>query len=179
MSRRVMDTLKMLVGETNVEVYSVDECFLDVNMIEENHLADYALQMREIVEQWTGVSVSVGIAPTKTLAKIANHLAKKNKVATKCVATLIDEDDIRAVLKKTSVKGIWGVGGAYAEKLMNRGITSAWELRNMPEDWAYRHLGGVVGVRLIRELKGIPCINMKPELISKKMITTTRMFGKN
>ena len=78
MSRRVMDTLKILVGENNVEVYSVDEAFLDVNMIDENHLADYALQMRETVEQWTGVSVSVGIAPTKTLAKIANHLAKKN-----------------------------------------------------------------------------------------------------
>ena len=84
--------------------------FLDVSMIEENLLADYALQMREIVEQWTGVSVSVGIAPTKTLAKIANHLAKKNKAATKCVATLINEDDIREVLKKTQCKrnmGSW------------------------------------------------------------------------
>ena len=113
MSRRVMDTLKILVGEKNVEVYSVDESFLDVSMIDENLLADYALQMREIVEQWTGVSVSVGVAPTKTLAKIANHLAKKNKAATKCVATLIDEDEIRNVLKKTSVKEIWGIGSAY------------------------------------------------------------------
>ena len=179
MSRRVMDTLKILVGEKNVEVYSVDESFLDVSMIDENLLADYALQMREIVEQWTGVSVSVGIAPTKTLAKIANHLAKKNKAATKCIATLIDEDDIRAVLKKTSVKEIWGVGRAYADKLINWGITSAWDLCNMPEEWAHRHMGGVVGIRLIRELKGIPCIDMEPELTSKKMIATTRMFGKN
>ena len=110
MSRRVMDTLKILVGEKNVEVYSVDEAFLDVNMIDEKLLAGYALRMREIVEQWTGVSVSVGIAPTKTLAKIANHIAKKNKAATKCIATLIDEGDIRAALKETSVKEIWGVG---------------------------------------------------------------------
>ena len=179
MSRRVMDTLKILVGEENVEVYSVDESFLEVSMVDENLLTDYALQMREVVEQWTGVSVSVGVAPTKTLAKIANHLAKKNKAATKCISTLIDEDDIKKVLKETHVKEIWGVGRAYAEKLMNGGITSAWELRNMPEDWAYRHIGGVVGVRLIRELKGIPCIGMKPELTSKKMIATTRMFGKN
>lgn len=179
MSRRVMDTLKILAGEKNVEVYSVDESFLDVSMIDENLLADYALQMRETVEQWTGVSVSVGVAPTKTLAKIANHLAKKNKAATKCIATLIDEDEIRNVLKKTSVKEIWGIGSAYADKLMNWGITSAWKLRNMPEEWAYRNIGGVVGVRLLRELKGIPCIDMKPELTSKKMIATTRMFGKN
>lgn len=179
MSRRVMDTLKILVGEKNVEVYSVDESFLDVGMIDENLLAGYALQVREIVEQWTGVSVSVGIAATKTLAKIANHLAKKNKAETKCVATLIDEDHIRAVLKKTSVKEIWGVGRAYSDKLINWGITSAWDLCNMPEEWAHRHVGGVVGVRLIRELKGIPCIDMEPELTSKKMIATTRMFGKN
>ena len=178
-SRRVMDTLKIFVGEKNVEVYSVDESFLDVSMIEENLLADYALQMREIVEQWTGVSVSVGIAPTKTLAKIANHLAKKNKAATKCVATIFNEDDIREVLKKTSVNEIWGVGRAYADKLTNWGITTAWDLCNMPEEWIHKHMGGVVGVRLVRELKGIPCIDMKDELRVKKMIATTRMFGKN
>ncbi|KAA9039458.1 Y-family DNA polymerase [Ginsengibacter hankyongi] len=179
MSRRVMDTLKILVGENNVEVYSVDESFLDVSMIEENSLDSYALQMREIVEQWTGVSVSVGIAPTKTLAKIANHLAKKNKAATKCVATIIKEDNIREILKKTSVSGIWGVGRAYADKLINWGITTAWDLCNMPEEWIYKHLGGVVGARLVKELKGIPCIEMKDELKVKKMIATTRMFGKN
>jgi DNA polymerase V len=179
MSRRVMDTLKALVGETNVEVYSVDEAFLDVKMTDKDLLDKYALQMRETVEQWTGVSVSVGIAPSKTLAKIANHLAKKNKAATNCVATLIDEDDIIRILKRTHVKEIWGVGRAYAEKLMNWGITNAWELRNMPEDWAYKHMGGVVGRRLIRELKGISCIGMEEELVEKKMIATTRMFGRN
>jgi DNA polymerase V len=179
MSRRVMDTLKMLVGETNVEVYSVDECFLDVSMIDRNLLADYALQMREIVEEWTGVSVSVGIAPTKTLAKVANHLAKKNKAETKCVTTIINEDKVTEVLKKTSVKEIWGVGKAYAEKLMNWGITSAWDLCSMPEEWIHKHMGGIVGVRLVRELKGIQCIDMKEELKVKKMIATTRMFGKN
>ena len=135
--------------------------------------------MRETVEQWTGVSVSVGIAPTKTLAKIANHLAKKNKKATECVYTLTDNNDIRDVLKITSVKEIWGIGRAYADKLMNWGITNAWELRNMPEEWAHKHMGGVVGVRLIKELKGISCIDMHEELVEKKMIATTRMFGRN
>ena len=179
MSKRVMDTLKMLAGAENVEVYSVDESFIDVGMIDKNLLDEYALHLRKIVEQWTGVSVSVGIAPTKTLAKIANNLAKKNKAATNCIYTLDDDNDIREVLKKTPVSGIWGVGRAYAEKLINWGITDAWELRNMTEDWAYKNMGGVVGVRLIKELKGIPCIEMGDELITKKMIATTRMFGRN
>ncbi|HEY5465316.1 MAG TPA: Y-family DNA polymerase [Hanamia sp.] len=178
MSKRVMDTLKMLAGAENVEVYSVDESFIDVSMIDTNFLGEYALHLRKIVEQWTGVSVSVGIAPTKTLAKIANHLAKKNKASTNCIYTLDDNNDIREVLKKTPVSGIWGVGRAYAEKLINWGITDAWELRNMTEDWAYKNMGGVVGVRLIKELRGIPCIEMGDELVSKKMIVTTRMFGK-
>ncbi len=179
MSKRVMDTLKLMAGENNVEVYSVDEAFLNIDAVEEKLLPAFALEMRQTVEQWTGVSVSVGIAPTKTLAKIANHLAKKNKAATQCVAAILTEEDIRRTLKMTTVGSIWGVGRAYAEKLVNWGITTAWDLCNMPEEWIYKHMGGVVGVRLIKELKGIECIDMKEELTTKKMIATTRMFGKN
>lgn len=179
MSRRVMDTLKILAGAANVEVYSVDESFVDVSRIDKNHLNEYALHLRKIVEQWTGVSVSVGIAPTKTLAKIANHLAKKNKAATNCIYTLTDENSTREVLKQTPVSEIWGVGRAYADKLISWGITNAWELRNMSHDWAHKNMGGVVGVRLINELKGLQCIEMKDPLVNKKMIATTRMFGKN
>ena len=179
MSRRVMDTLKMLAGTENVEVYSVDESFIDVGRVDKKFLDEYALHLRETIEQWTGVSVSVGIAPTKTLAKIANHLAKKDKLATNCIYILEDNRKIREVLKKTPVSGIWGVGRAYAEKLINWGITNAWELCNMPEDWAHKNMGGVVGVRLIKELKGIACIEMGDELINKKMIATTRMFGRD
>ena len=179
MSRRVMDTLKILAGEKNVEVYSVDESFLDVSMVDENKLIEYGLHMREIVEQWTGVSVSIGIAPTKTLAKIANHIAKKNKAEMQCVAALVSDVEITKELKKTSVKEIWGIGRAYAEKLMNWGITNAWDLCNMPEEWVRKNMGGVTGTRLVRELKGIPCLEMQEELQIKKMITTTRMFGRN
>lgn len=179
MSKRVMDTLKMLVGKENVEVYSVDESFINADKIDKNSLNEYALNLRKTVEQWTGVSVSVGIAPTKTLAKIANHLAKKNKTATNCIYTLDDPQKIKEILKTLPVSEIWGVGRAYAEKLNAWGITDAWELRNMSEDWAQKKMGGVVGVRLIKELKGIPCIEMGEELVNKKMIATTRMFGRN
>ncbi len=179
MSKRVMDTLKILAGEKNVEVYSVDEAFLDVSMVDTNFLHEHALKLREMVEQWTGVSVSVGIAPTKTLAKIANHLAKKDKAATNCIYTLSNDNAIKSALEKTPVSELWGVGRAYAQKLMSWKITNAWQLRNMPEEWARERMGGVVGVRLIKELKGIPCIEMGKELVTKKMIATTRMFGRN
>jgi len=140
MSNRVMETLRFLVGRKRVEVYSVDEAFVDLSMINPENIAEHALHIRKTVEQWTGISVSVGVAPTKTLAKIANHIAKKNKAATKCVTTLMNVEDIKNVLKRTRVNGIWGVGNAYAEKLINWGITSAWELSNMPEEWAHKHL---------------------------------------
>ncbi len=179
MSQRVMETLKTLCGEKNVEVYSVDEAFLDMSMIDKNLLDEYALKVRKTVEQWTGVSVSVGIAPTKTLAKIANHLAKKDKAGTNCIYTLDSDSVIKNVLKATSVNELWGVGRAYAQKLERWGITDAWQLSKMTEEWARTHMGGVVGIRLIKELKGIPCLEMDKERVTKKMIATTRMFGKN
>lgn len=175
LSMRVMDTLRTL--SPSVEVYSVDEAFLDLGHIAPEDIPDYSRHIKDTVEQWTGISVSIGVAPTKTLAKMANNLAKKNKQATGCVAILATEQEQRKALQQTRVGGIWGVGGAYAGKLVNLGITSAWELRNMSEEWAHKHLGGVVGVRLIKELKGQPCIEMKNPLEVKKMIATTRMFG--
>ena len=175
MSWRVMETLRSL--SSSVEVYSVDEAFVDLDGMKEQELARYALYIRETVEQNTGISVSVGVAPSKTLAKIANHMAKKNKQATQCITCLCTAAEQRDALVKTRVGELWGVGRAYAEKLVNLGITSAWELRNMPEEWAHKHLGGVVGVRLIKELRGEPCIDMNDPLETKKMIATTRMFG--
>jgi DNA polymerase V len=175
MSMRVMDTLRTL--SPSVEVYSVDEAFMDLSHIPAEDLAAYSLHIRQTVEQWTGISVSIGVAPTKTLAKTANHIAKKNKAASNCVTILASKADVRNALQQTRVNTIWGVGRAYADKLINLGITSAWELRNMSEEWAHKHLGGVVGVRLLRELRGIPSIEMKNPLDTKKMIATTRMFG--
>jgi DNA polymerase V len=179
MSWRVMETLRILMGSREaVEVYSVDEAFLDLSHIPPDQLAGYALHIKETVEQWTGISVSIGIAPTKTLAKLANRLAKKNKKESGCISVLVMEDEQRIAMQQTRVDDLWGVGRSYAVKLINWGITSAWELRNMPEEWGDTNMGGVVGVRLIRELKGQPAIAMEEELVNKKMIATTRMFGR-
>jgi DNA polymerase V len=179
MSWRVMETLRMLVGEgEKVEVYSVDEAFLDLDHIPAGDLAAYVLHIKDTVEQWTGISVSIGVASTKTLAKLANRLAKKDKKASGCISILTTEEQLRVAMQQTRVDALWGVGRAYAGKLINWGITSAWELSNMPEEWAHTHMGGVVGVRLIRELRGQPAIVMEEELVDKKMIATTRMFGR-
>lgn len=179
LSMRVMDTLRYLAGEENVEVYSVDEAFLKLEHISIDQLETAALHIRETVEQWTGIKVSVGVAPSKVLSKVANRLSKKNKAATNCVLVLDTEEKIQQALLKTPVNDIWGVGGRYAYKLKEQyGIYDAWQLRNMPVEWGKKNLGGVVGERLIKELNGIPCIEMKDPLENKKMIATTRMFGK-
>ena len=178
LSMRVMDTLRELVGPHQVEVYSVDEAFLDIGMIPDEQLETAAFHIKETVEQWTGIEVSVGVAPSKVLSKVANRLAKKNKKLTGCVLVLDTEDKIREALLKTDISDIWGVGYRYAVKLKEKySIYNAWQLSRMSTAWAQKNLGGVVGVRLIKELNGEPCVEMKNPLETKKMIATTRMFG--
>lgn len=182
LSWRVMETLRMLTDDrdhTKVEVYSVDEAFLDLGDIPDGKLYSVAMDIREKVEQWTGIKVSVGVAPTKVLCKLANRLAKKDKDDSKCVMVLDTNEKIINALQRTPVGNIWGVGGRYANKLRELwGIHNALQLRNMSEEWARKNLGGITGVRLIRELRGEPCIEMKNPLEKKQMIATTRMFGK-
>jgi DNA polymerase V len=177
LSWRVMETLREVIGTHNVEVYSVDEAFLNLEDVPVEDLQNAAMHIKETVEQWTGVEVSIGVAPTKVLSKIANHIAKKNKKATGCVTVLASIEKINEALQKTMVDGVWGVGRQYAMKLHNWEIHSAYDLKNMSPQWAHKNLGGVVGARLIKELNGEPAIDMEEELVVKKMIATTRMFG--
>lgn len=178
MSWRVMETLRIMLGKEKVEVYSVDECFLNLEGFEEKDLQQLALDMRTTVEEWTGIKVSIGVAPTKVLCKAANHLAKKNKAATQCVVVLDTAEKITAALQKTPVEDVWGVGRQYASKLKyGWNVHTAFELSNLSEEFGHKFLGGVVGVRLIKELRGEPTIDLDDELINKKMIATTRMFG--
>jgi DNA polymerase V len=110
MSRRVMDTLEELVGSQHVEVYSVDECFLNLESLAGRDLETMAQTIRQRVESWTGVKVSIGIAPTKTLCKLANGRAKKNKLLTQCVCVLDTDEKVRTALQETGIKEVWGVG---------------------------------------------------------------------
>jgi DNA polymerase V len=176
MSKRVMETLRSFSPQ--VEVYSVDESFIDLTGIDADQLYDYSVFLKHTTELWTGIPVSIGVAPTKVLSKVANRLAKKDKQGTKGVVILQNIEQQMEALKKTAVEDIWGVGGAGSKKLRMFNINTAWDLRNMSEEWARKNLGGIVGVRLIKELNGMPCIEMKDPLTTKKMIATTRMFGK-
>ena len=177
LSWRVMETLRMLLGETNVEVYSVDEAFLDLGEYGEGDLQAIAENILDTVEMWTGIKVSIGVAPTKVLAKVANRLSKKDK-SVKCVMVLDTPEKITDALYKTPVSDVWGVGRQYAEKLRDmHAIFTALDLSRRNEPWAKTHLGGVVGVRLLKELKGEQASEMQDELTVKKMIATTRMFG--
>ena len=178
LSWRVMETLRIMLGKDKVEVYSVDEAFLDLHGFEGRDLDQVALNIRETVEQWTGIKVSVGVAPTKVLSKVANHLAKKNKIATQCVVVLDTKEKIAKALQDTPIGEVWGVGRKYAEKLRDmNAVFTAFDLTKKTEEWAHKNLGGVVGIRLIKELKGEPVNEMEKQLTEKKMIATTRMFG--
>jgi DNA polymerase V len=177
LSWRVMETLRILVSKERVEVYSVDEAFVDLSHISKEHIAAFSMHLRETVEQWTGIQVSIGVAPTKVLSKVANRLSKKHKEKTNCVLVLDTPRKIEQALQRTPVEDIWGVGYQYAEKLYRMDIKTAYDLSIKDILWAHKNLGGVTGARLIRELKGIESIQMMDELVNKKMIATTRMFG--
>jgi len=179
LSWRVMETLRTIVGVENVEVYSGDEAFLELGEFESSQaLYDAALQIRLTVEEWIGIKVSVGVAPTKVLSKVANHLAKKNKKETECVVVLDTKEKINEALLKTPVNEVWGVGHQYAKKLKDFfAVFTAYDLTKKSDEWAQKNMGGVVGVRLIKELKGESVNEMEEQLTEKKMIATTRMFG--
>lgn len=178
LSWRVMETLRVMLGKENVEVYSVDEAFLNLDEFEGYDLYKVGLDIKDTVELWTGIKVSVGVAPTKVLSKVANHLAKKNKIATNCVVVLDTKEKINEALMATPVREVWGVGHQSAQKLTEmNAVFTAYDLTKKTEEWARKYLGGVVGVRLLKELKGEAAKDMEKELTVKKMIATTRMFG--
>jgi len=173
MSERVMQTLKDLVQK--VEVYSIDEAFLDLSGYAYRELTNFAQEIREQVYQWTGIPVSVGVAPTKTLAKIANKWAKKQ--ATDRSVKLLDQpQEIEGILRKMQVEEVWGVGRRHGRMLRRYGIQTAYDLSQVHEDWVRRKMT-IVGLRTVRELRGIPCIPLEELSSPKKHICTARSFG--
>lgn len=169
MSERVMNNLARF--SPDVEVYSIDECFLKLDGF--NDLENYLIRIRETVIKNTGIPVSVGCAPTKTLAKLANKLAKKsNGVVLLDTDTKIDE-----AVKNYPVEDVWGIGRQYANKLISLKIDTADKFRNMPIEWVNKNMS-IVGVRIWRELRGESCLHLKTYLEPKKAMCTSRAFGK-
>ena len=177
LSKRVMDTVATILPVGCIEVYSVDEAFLDLDQVPAHELRTTVQKIKDRVELWTGIAVSIGVAPTKTLSKIANHHAKMHKAKSGCLLILDTPAKVEAALKKTPVNEIWGVGKQFATKLNKQGVNNAHELRLMPEEWIRQNLGGVVGVRLLKELQGEAAIVIDEQLSLKKMVSCTRRFG--
>jgi len=167
-SWRVLETLRDL--SPGVEPYSIDEAFIDLDGF--RNLADYGEIIRRTIKKQTLIPTTVGIAPTKALAKTAQRLAKKNKG----VLLLETEKEISEALVLTRVEDIWGIGRAYAEKLKFSGITTAADFIKIPE-WIVKKELTSVGWRLQRELKGIPMANLKLEADPRKGIISARQFG--
>lgn len=173
MSNRVMAVLSGFTP--NLEIYSIDEAFLSLQGFEHLGLEDYAREIRKVVKRQTGIPVSIGVAPTKTLAKVANHYAKDHP-ETNGVFTLMTEEDIELILSQTAVGEVWGIGKEKAIFLERNGMKTAWELRNAPDEWIKKHLT-IVTLRTVWELRGISCLSLEEVQPNKKAIATTRTFG--
>ena len=173
MSGRVM---RILGGFTpQLEIYSIDEAFLGLGGFD-GRLEAHARELRATVLQWTGIPVSVGIAPTKTLAKLANRAAKKDP-ASGGVRVLLTEDEQRAALERIELTDLWGVGGRMAERLKGIGIGTPLALRDADPRFVRGHCS-VVMERTIHELRGVPCIGLEEVAPDRKSLVASRSFGR-
>jgi len=171
MSRRVMKTLRNLVPF--VDIYSIDEAFIN---FETKFDKKYGLDIRQTILTHTGIPVTIGVGSTKTLAKIAASYAKKNK-SEEGVADLTSHSDLDIVLSQILVQDIWGVGLKTAEWLYRRDINTALDLKNI-DDVTMRKKAGVMGLRVVYELRGISCIENSSLDSPRKGITSSRSFGR-
>lgn len=172
MSRRVVQVLAGFSPE--VEVYSIDEAFLDFSGMQfiDKDLLRYGRRVRETILKHTGIPTCVGIAPTKTLAKLANRQCLA-PVPGKEVMLLDTPERISQALASCPIQVVWGIGWRYGRKLQAEGIMTAADLAAQPENWVRRHLGGVVGVRLWRELHGQPCLDWNPAELDEDVSSST------
>ena len=174
MSSRVMKILESYTPA--IEIYSIDEAFLLFDGFEHFDLNAQGLAMKKQVQQWTGIPVSVGIAPSKALAKIANKIAKKYADITAGVYLIQTEEQRIKALKWTKTKDIWGIGRRHAKRLEKQGIKTAYDFSNLPDTWIRKHMS-VLELRLKKDLLGIPCIQLDETQPAKKSIATTRSFN--
>ena len=172
MSGRVMAALARFTP--NIEVYSIDEAFLDLSGFADMDMVAYGRQIRAEVGRWTGIPVSIGIAPTKTLAKLANRIAKKNPGAGG-VCDLRGEEVRHAALAQTAAGDVWGIGRRWAAMLKRGGVETALDLCDAPGGWVRQRMG-VVGARTRMELKGAACLEVESQPAERQSTVVSRSF---
>ena len=170
LSRRVMKVLKTF--SPKVEIYSIDEAFIDLSFMDEKGIEDYGNEIRTRVLKWTGIPTSVGIASTKTLSKVANHIAKKDKKGVVYLDQNIDEK-----LKKFPIEDIWGVGKQLAKFYRKNEIINAYDLKNVSNTWVKKGTN-VLGAKTAMELRGITCIDLQVDQTKRKNCCVSRSFGR-
>jgi len=171
LSRRVMRTLKRF--NSDIEVYSIDEAFIDLSNFPDNEIEKIAQEIRATVLQWTGIPTSIGIAKTKTLSKVANHIAKKKQSG---ITNFIGVENIDPLLEKVDINDVWGVGKQLTKFYHKNGIYNAKQLKNKSNTWIKKS-SNVLGSRTTMELRGISCIDLEKTKSKRKSCVVSRSFG--
>lgn len=174
MSNRVMNTLSQFTPD--VEVYSIDEAFLKFSGFDYYQFENYVRQIKATVDKNTGIPVSIGVAPTKALSKIANKIAKKFTEKTGGVYVMQTEQQRLKALKWLDIDDVWGIGRQHANRLKAKQVFKAFDFTQLPDDWVRQQMS-VVGLRLKKELEGKPTLDLE-DVTNKKAIATTRSFDK-
>lgn len=175
MSERVMNILSTY--SPDIEIYSIDEAFLQFKGYENYSLNEYCLGIKKRVGKWTGIPVSIGVGQTKALSKIANKIAKKYQEQTKGVYIINSEEKRIKALKWTKIEDVWGIGRRISKRLKQYRVYNAYDFTKLPSEWVRKEFS-IVGLRLQRELQGIPTLTL--DIVkSKKAIATTRSFESN
>jgi len=159
-----------------IEDYSIDESFLDFSGFDLYNLKEYCTEIAQTIKQGTGIPVSVGVAPTKTLSKVANKFAKKYPGYESVCVIDTDEKRIKA-LQKVEIGDVWGIGRQYTKRLTALGIKTAYDFTQLPQAFIRKNMT-VVGERTWSELRGVPCIDMEYVTPPKQSIMVSRSFGK-
>ena len=170
-SRRVMRTLKRF--NSDIEIYSIDEAFLDLSNFSDNEIENVGHEIRSVVLKWTGIPTSIGIAKTKTLSKVANHIAKKKQSG---VVSLIGIENIDPILEKVEINDVWGIGKQLTKFYHQNGIYNAKQLKNKSNTWIKKS-SNVLSSRTAMELRGIPCIDLETTTSKRKSCVVSRSFG--
>ncbi len=171
-SRRVMRTLKRF--NSNIEIYSIDEAFLDLSNFSDDEIEGVGHEIRSVVLKWTGIPTSIGIAKTKTLSKVANHIAKKKQSG---IVSLIGIENIDPILEKVEINDVWGVGKQLTKFYHQNGIYNAKQLKNKSNTWVKKS-SNVLSSRTAMELRGISCIDLETTNSKRKSCVVSRSFGK-
>ena len=175
MSHRVMTILQEYSPEC--EIYSIDEAFLNLNGFKHYNLQEYGLEIQKRVRKSTGIPISVGIAPTKALAKLANRIAKKYPIRTTNSYLMHSEEQRIKALKWLKIEDIWGIGRKHSIKLREVGVKTAYDFTLLNDSWVKRNFS-IVELRLKHDLMGVQTLKIE-DVKPKKNIATTRSFERN